>query len=155
MASTHFEPIGARLAFPCYDEPKLKANFQLKITHNIKYRTVLSNMPLDTTVLDKNNLTQMTTIFRPTPKMSTYLLAFVIADFDPLYGIDQNFQLWARREVLKNGQYAINIGQKQLDALGNYTNIKYEDLGIPQMKSVAVPELSPGAMENWGLVIYR
>lgn len=44
MASTQFQPTDARRVFPCFDEPALKAKFQVHIART-RNMTTLSNMP--------------------------------------------------------------------------------------------------------------
>ncbi|KAJ1928395.1 hypothetical protein FBU59_007134, partial [Linderina macrospora] len=83
MASTHFEPVSARYAFPCFDEPLLKATFA--ITLRIKDDlTALSNMDVRETKQVGNGLKDV--VFNTTPVMSTYLVAFVVGEFDYVEG---------------------------------------------------------------------
>ncbi|KAK0167905.1 hypothetical protein PV327_001760 [Microctonus hyperodae] len=153
MASTQLEPIAARQIFPCWDEPAFKATFKISIKHNKKY-TALSNMPAVASVIDETNSTMMTTYFAESPKMSTYLVAFAIGEFVSVDQDDQNFQVFTRKDVFNEGEYALNIGPGILKALENYTQYSYEKHNLTKMASLAVPKLSAGAMENWGLVIY-
>ena len=76
--STQFEPTSARRAFPCFDEPALKAVFKVSLTHASSLQCVLSNTPQAATTGVADG--QTVTTFDPTPRMSTYLVAFVLTE---------------------------------------------------------------------------
>ena len=80
MVSTHFEPTDARSAFPCLDEPFFKAVFHISITHATNL-TALSNMPIKESTTIIGDASRNLTVFEPTVKMSTYLVAFSVNDF--------------------------------------------------------------------------
>lgn len=105
------------------------------------------------TVPSKEN-DQQTTKFEKTPKMSTYLVAYAIADFKAFK--KDNVTVYARPRPTEEGmtEYAAEVGNKVLKQLEEYTNITYSSM-IKKMEQIALPLLSPGAMENWGLVTYR
>lgn len=96
--------------------------------------------------------------FQTSPSMSTYLLTFIISDFDfktNIEGADdlrKPFRIWARPTAVKALDYSLKFGEKSLEHLINFTNTEYR---MPKMDNVAVPHFSAGAMENWGIITYR
>jgi hypothetical protein len=91
--------------------------------------------------------------FEETEKMSTYLVAFIVSDFESLSSdAKYNFSAWARPNAIDNAQYSQAIGPRLVDFYEHYTGIDYE---FPKIDQVAVPDFAAGAMENWGLITYR
>jgi hypothetical protein len=82
MGVTQFEATHARQAFPCWDEPLLKAVFSIALLVPAD-RTALSNMPVTTDVAAVVNGRQLHKVtFDDTPIVSSYLLAWAIGEFD-------------------------------------------------------------------------
>ncbi|ETN58398.1 protease m1 zinc metalloprotease [Anopheles darlingi] len=151
LASSKFEPTHARSAFPCYDEPTLKATFELELTHSRLYNAV-ANMPANgDPVPDPDNADYVTTRFVKSQIMSTYLLAFAVSDFTIRTAGQQD--VYARSNVFDETQFPLEMGNRVLDALGAYMDISYYDF-MPKMTQIAIPDRGTGAMENWGLVAY-
>ena len=151
LIATQFESHHAREAFPCIDEPEAKAKFDLKITSPIN-QTVLGNTPIKQQETSEN---EIITTFETTPKMSSYLLAFVIGDLDHAESRATNdviVRSYATPDQKDKLAFSVDVAVKVLDFFENYFGVKYP---LPKLDMVALPDFSSGAMENWGLITYR
>uniref|UniRef100_A0A1I8PN20 Aminopeptidase n=2 Tax=Stomoxys calcitrans TaxID=35570 RepID=A0A1I8PN20_STOCA len=152
QAATQFEPTSARLAMPCYDEPAFKANISIRITHGRVYNAI-SNMPMQE-VIHHNDSDLTTTVFHPTPPISTYLIAFVISNF----GYISKRQGHVTQRVF-TPTMSKNKGEQQLDFVVRTVAAIEEYLGVPytldKLDHVALNKNYGAAMENWGLITYR
>ena len=147
LAATFFERYGASKAFPCFDEPHLKANFTLTIVHDKKF-SAISNAPVKKKFgFNKNSVT---TQFETTPLMSTYLVAFVVSDFNHVTNKAGNVTLYLRPNVYEMGQKLLEISEKALLHLEEYTGIKYP---LKILNQAVIPN-NHQAMENWGMITY-
>ncbi|KAG8575326.1 hypothetical protein GDO81_009519 [Engystomops pustulosus] len=153
IATTQMQATAARKAFPCFDEPTLKATFSITLRHKLDY-VALSNMNvLNVTTEQWQNEPWQITKFEKSPKMSTYLVAFVVSQFKA--DGDQLIKIWGRKKAIEDenqGEYALNVTLPILEFFETYYNAPYP---LPKSDQVAIPDFSAGAMENWGLIIYR
>ncbi|KAJ7999375.1 hypothetical protein DPEC_G00193750 [Dallia pectoralis] len=157
VATSHMQATYARKAFPCFDEPAMKAVFHILLIHD-RGTVALSNGLDVATINTTLNGTEVTmTRFEPTKRMSTYLLAFVVSDFDHVTGSTESnvlVRIWARRKAVAEGQgaYALNVTGPILRFYERYYNVSYP---LSKSDQIALPDFGAGAMENWGLITYR
>lgn len=149
IIATQFESHHAREAFPCIDEPEAKATFRLTLNKNSAKDVYLSNTNPE--IENENTIT-----FAKTPRMSTYLLAFVMG---PLHCVEATtkdgivVRSWANiAQPKKMLTYSVEEAVKYLEFFTNYFDIPYP---LEKCDQVALPDFDSGAMENWGLVTYR
>ena len=152
VASTFFSPISARKAFPCFDEPKFKANFTLTLTHSSKYHA-LGNMPVQNQI-NHTDAKTVTTTFYPSLKMSTYIVCWVIFQFPNKELTKQGVTIktWAANDQLEETAWGLQKSRQILEYLENYFQIPFP---LKKLDMVVIPNLAPGAMENWGLMTFR
>lgn len=151
LLATQFESHHAREVFPCIDEPEAKATFDLSLTGPTG-QTVISNSPVDKQT-KHGDLT--TTIFRTTPKMSVYLLAFVIGDLAYQEAKTKDgvtVRAYATPDNLKLVDFALDIAVKCLDFYNQYFGLAYP---LDKCDLIALPDFASGAMENWGCITFR
>ncbi|KAJ1522912.1 hypothetical protein ONE63_002052 [Megalurothrips usitatus] len=151
-AVTQFEARFAHRCFPCWDEPAIKATFDISLCVP-KGRVALSNMPTmrEEDLPDGSRLVQ----FETTPVMSTYLVAMVVGEFDYLEKMtvdDVPVRVYTPLGKQEQGRFALDVAMKALPYFKECFQISYP---LPKLDLVAIGNFSAGAMENWGLITYR
>lgn len=152
IIATQFESHHAREVFPCIDEPEAKATFDLSLTTDEDI-TVLGNMPI---VLQESDGNTLVTRFQTSPRMSTYLLAFVAGELHKKSattksGVEVN--VWASpAQSPESLDFALDTATRAIDFYDDYFGVPYP---LPKADHVALPDFTVGAMENWGLITYR
>jgi len=152
LLATQFESHYARQAFPCIDEPKAKATFDVTLTTEEDI-TVLGNMPVK---LQRNENGFLVTQFETTPRMSSYLVAWVAGDLQKKTATTKSgveVSIWSTKaHDTSNLDFALDIATRTIDFFDEYFGVPYP---LPKSDHVALPDFSAGAMENWGLITYR
>ncbi len=155
LLMTQLESHHAREVFPCIDEPEAKATFDLSLT-TPKELVVLSNMPAKKRKAVTALPDLVETTFETTPKMSSYLLAFVIGELHNTSGKTKRgteVSIWGTVAQPKDHfDFALETAIRCVEYFEEYFDTPYP---LPKYDQVAVPDFASGAMENWGLVTYR
>ena len=153
LATTQFEATDARRALPCWDEPSVKATFQVTL-HIPQEMAAVSNTPI---IAERDGAAPgvKTVAFDTTPVMSTYLLAFVVGDLAQITKEAADgtvVGVWTTRGKERQGEFALDTSVKLLSFFNDYFGIRYP---LPKLDHLAIPDFAAGAMENWGCVTYR
>jgi len=162
MAVTQFESVYARRSFPCWDEPAIKATFDIKLRAEVE-KTTLSNMPIiKEEKLTINGKEYKDVTFDTTPVMSTYLVAYLVGELDYVESMAKptapadakpiKIRVYTLKGESSQGTYSAEVTARVLEYFSEYFNIAYP---LPKMDLVAIPDFEAGAMENWGLVTFR
>mmetsp|Transcript_12349 Transcript_12349/g.11966 ORF Transcript_12349/g.11966 Transcript_12349/m.11966 type:complete len:881 (-) Transcript_12349:131-2773(-) len=152
MASTQFEALDARRAFLCVDEPGVKATFTVCLII-LAHHTAVSNMPEVSCAHVPGGKKKV--VFDISPKMSTYLLAWAVGEFDFLQATTKGgvaLRVFCPPGRAQQGAFALDAGVRALDFYDDFFQVPYP---LPKMDMMCITEFAAGAMENWGLVTYR
>lgn len=145
ILTTHFGQQARRL-FPCFDEPKFKAKFELWIHRNAHQHTmeVISNSNIAKSLESVNTIDMM----KVTSLLSPYILGVVVSDFsfrgDESRG-NHKFGVFARPNAYEQTLFSFEIGPKLMDAFGEWTLLDWYDFeDVEKMDMVAIPDFSAG-----------
>jgi alanyl aminopeptidase len=156
---TQMEPLGARTAFPGFDEPSFKQPWRMTMVVPDADVAVANGAEASTTDLDGP---MKKVVFEKTEALPSYLIAFAVGPWDVVAGPD----------IAPNGARTTPIKLRGIAASGQGGKMKYslahtpeivralEDyFGIPypfgKLDNLAAPDFWAGAMENAGLIVYR
>ncbi|GAA6058627.1 hypothetical protein JCM10212_004038 [Sporobolomyces blumeae] len=181
-AFTQFQPCDARRAFPCFDEPDLKATFAITMISRVG-TTSIANMPVESTtrldgdgefprteLLDEGFLPSSTgrsdqgagwelVKFLPTPRMSTYIVAFANGPFSSLSLVYKppsrpdrpvSLGIYTLAHEIEQARFVLDLGPTLLALYEREFDLAYP---LPKLDVLAVPAFGNGAMENFGLCI--
>lgn len=150
MAS-QMESVDARHAFPCFDEPDLKATYRITVIADAK-DNVISNSAIEADTPGPEG--KHTVRFAMTPRLSSYHIALVVGDFacisDSVDGIP--LRICAPPDRVERGRFALNATKDVLSYFNRYFEIDYP---FRKLDQIALADFAAGAMENPGAITYR
>ena len=150
-ASSQFESTDARRAFPSFDEPDYKATFDITAVAD-KGLTAISNQKV---ISDEPGPGDKHTVrFATTAKMSSYLAALVVGNFEYVEGEADGIpiRVYATTGKKEMGKFALESAEHILSYYDKYFGIKYP---YGKLDLVGIPDFSAGAMENTGCITFR
>jgi puromycin-sensitive aminopeptidase len=153
LASTQFESTDARRAFPCWDEPALKAVFQVTLVIDEGLAAISNARVIRETPLRSSGKKEV--VFADSVKMSTYLVAFIVGEFEgtePAMVGSAPLRVWAVPGKRHLAKFAQEIGRFSLSHFSSYYGIPYPG---DKLDLIAIPDFASGAMENLGAITFR
>ena len=150
---SQFEPISARLAYPCFDEPRFKTPWQvtLRVPRGL---SAFSNTPV---AKESEEGGLKVVKFAETKPLPSYLVAMAVGPFEVVEAGTAGRKRTPLRIITPRGKaadaaYAARVTKDIVARLENYFGIPYP---YEKLDSVAVPlTFGFGAMENAGMITY-
>jgi puromycin-sensitive aminopeptidase len=152
LASTQFESTDARRAFPCWDEPAFKAVYQVTLVVDEKLTAISNARVVREDALPGN---KKAVVFADSMKMSTYLVAFIVGEFEataPVMIGNAPLRVCAVPGKKHLATFAVDIGKASLEHFSAYYGIAYPG---DKLDLIAIPDFASGAMENLGAITFR
>ncbi len=153
LASTQFESTDARRAFPCWDEPAIKAVFQVTLVIDAALTAISNTAIVRETPLPPTG--QKEVVFADTITMSSYLVAFIVGEFEATEPTDIDgtpLRVWAVPGKGHLAAFGQAIGAASLAFFSRYYGRKYPG---DKLDLIAIPDFAFGAMENLGAITFR
>ncbi|HEY6308121.1 MAG TPA: M1 family aminopeptidase [Candidatus Angelobacter sp.] len=150
---TLFVPMDASMAFPCFDQPDIKARFQLSVVTPGLW-TVVSNTPEtgEETMSGAGKLTE----FAETKPISTYLFAFAAGPFKKVHDVAGLPGLYVRQSKKKRAEEeAPEVQQITADGIKYLSNYFAQPFPFPKYDLVMIPGFAYGGMEHAGATFLR
>lgn len=152
MIISQFEAGYGRQLAPMWDEPGLKAVFEITLVVP-EDQDAISNMPVAETTPATNG--RKSVRFQPTPVMSSYLMFTGVGDLDRITAMSEGVEIATvtRAGAGEQGRYALETLGQLLPFFNDYFGVDYP---LPKMDQIAAPGTSGtfAAMENWGAILY-
>lgn len=168
IATTQFEATDARAAFPCWDEPEFKAVFAVTLEVDANLTAISNGRTLSQDHIDDGiryvsvrsatdkPVGKRRFVFADTPKMSTYLVCFVVGEFvssKPVNVNGKEVRIWCVPGKEHLTGFALKAAAFGTDWYEKYFNVPY--FGGDKIDHIAIPDFAAGAMENTGCITYR
>jgi aminopeptidase N len=150
-AASQFEATDARRAFPSFDEPDYKATFDITAVADSD-QVAISNYKVVSDTPGPGN--KHTVKFATTAKMSSYLAALVVGNFEYIEGSVDGIpiRVYSTPGKKEMGQFALESAEYIVGYYNKYFGIKYP---YGKLDLIGLPDFSAGAMENVGCITFR